>query len=269
MPSSKVSSAADECIYDLIPKLTAVAIKAPMYRSTFNPNIPPTASTFGAAAVAPTLSSNNSGDMTASTSHIKLAATLGPRNALATNTNKSSERNAAAKKSSKRERVVVKIKPALDSNVKNTTVRTTHKPRNFISENALAVIRAAAKQRDGGNVDYLHKPEYGQVPRYLETVRDSINREGEIVANMIAESKEQFHPAPQTVRLEESERVDLLSELKLRWAEINAAYQTITHMTTLDTTGKVRRKEEYEHKLATIEKAIETLSQANVTILEN
>lgn len=61
--------------------------------------------------------------------------------------------------------------------------------------------------------------------------------------------------------LTQAERENLLAALKEKWDDTNRRYQLITHMTKLDTIGKVRRKERYEEELAQLEKDISMLSQ--------
>ena len=54
----------------------------------------------------------------------------------------------------------------------------------------------------------------------------------------------------------------MIAELKSRWDRVNADYQRMTHMTVLDTMGKVRRKEHFEAELKQLEKDMELLGRS-------
>merc|ERR1712113_191644 len=72
--------------------------------------------------------------------------------------------------------------------------------------------------------------------------------------------------APQVEKLDEAERLSLIDGLKANWERVNTDYQAATHLTTLDTTGKIKRKEKYEAELAQIEKDIEKLNRQNIRV---
>ena len=48
--------------------------------------------------------------------------------------------------------------------------------------------------------------------------------------------------------------------------QVNTAYQAGTHITKLDTRGKMKRKERHEAELSQIEKDIEKLSKKHIII---
>ena len=52
------------------------------------------------------------------------------------------------------------------------------------------------------------------------------------------------------------ERHALISALKAKWDSVNKEYQKITHLVSLDTQGKVIRKENFETEMAQLEKDI-------------
>ena len=49
-------------------------------------------------------------------------------------------------------------------------------------------------------------------------------------------------PAEVYEEMSEGERLDLIDALKAKWNSVNAAYQKITHLVLLDTTGQVKEK---------------------------
>ena len=67
------------------------------------------------------------------------------------------------------------------------------------------------------------------------------------------------------------ERLALVHSLKTKWEEVNKIYQStsVLSLDSLDTIGKVKRKEMYEAQLAQIEKDIEKLSKKQVYIADD
>lgn len=64
----------------------------------------------------------------------------------------------------------------------------------------------------------------------------------------------------------EEERQQVITGLKAKWESVNTEYQGTTHLTVLDTAGKIRRKEKYEAELSQIEKDIEKLNRRNIMV---
>merc|ERR1719158_1008502 len=100
--------------------------------------------------------------------------------------------------------------------------------------------------------DYLHKQDYGQVPQYLKRIKGDIQEEQEWNS--------------QVRLLTEEEKGALVAGLKAKWEKVNTDYQATTHITKLDTMGKVRRKEQYEALLTQIEKDIEKFHKRAVLV---
>ena len=63
-------------------------------------------------------------------------------------------------------------------------------------------------------------------------------------------------------------RLQLIDDLKKKWDEVNVQYQqgSVLSLASLDTIGKVKRKEMYEAQLAQMEKDIEKLSKKNIYV---
>lgn len=73
------------------------------------------------------------------------------------------------------------------------------------------------------------------------------------------------------MRLMSDEEKDVLvRQLKVKWDDVNKAYQSssVLSLASLDTIGKVKRKEMYEAQLAQIEKDIEKLSKKTVYVAD-
>lgn len=69
----------------------------------------------------------------------------------------------------------------------------------------------------------------------------------------------------------DEERSELVTALKKKWDAVNSMYQqsSVLSLASLDTIGKVKRKEMYEAQLAQIEKDIEKLSKKQVYIADD
>lgn len=136
--------------------------------------------------------------------------------------------------------------------------------KNFVVANAVEVILAAPKKLPEAPKDYLQKEDFGKVPRYLTHIKQDIDAE----YNYIKELQQQREQAEaDRIRpMSEDERQGLLEGLKAKWEQVNTAYQAGTHMTKLDTMGKMKRKEKNEAELSQIEKDIERLSKKNIVV---
>merc|ERR1711937_396466 len=133
--------------------------------------------------------------------------------------------------------------------------------KNFIVANAVEVILAAPRKSSQTSKDYLHKEEYGKVPKYLDSIRKDIAAEYEYISFM--QQREEESP----VRLmADDEKNALIEGLKAKWESVNHNYQAITHMTKLDTVGKIKRKEGYEAQLTEIEKDIGRLTKKSIYV---
>lgn len=111
--------------------------------------------------------------------------------------------------------------------------------KNFIVANAVEVILAAPKKLPQGSRDYLKKEDYGKVPKYLSHIKKDIDAEYSYI-RALQEAREQ-EEAARMRPLEEEERKDLIEGLKTKWEQVNTAYQAGTHITKLDTMGKMKR----------------------------
>merc|ERR1712061_327712 len=136
--------------------------------------------------------------------------------------------------------------------------------KNFIVANAVETILACPKKTTTTTKDYLRKEDYGKVPKYLNQIKSDIDAEYQYIQELQAQYDQSN--GPQTSQLSEEERAGLIDGLKAKWEAVNTEYQGGTHITKLDTFGKVKRKEKQEAQLAQIEKDIEKLSKKNITV---
>jgi hypothetical protein len=114
-------------------------------------------------------------------------------------------------------------------------------------------------RRQAPKVNYLKKKDYGQVPEYLQHVKQDIEEEKEVINEYFSNTRS-YEQQQEGELLADAERQDVLRKLKAKWAHANERYQKLTHNTILDTIGKVRRKEQCEKELEQLQKDIEKLS---------
>jgi len=165
-----------------------------------------------------------------------------------------------------------RVRPPLPSKAELQEVRklveTQQKGRetkNFITSNAVENILAVPKREVSGT-DWLKKPHFGEVPPYLTKIKHEIADEYEYIKSM---QQQQADEGPPGMRLmPDEEKEELVSSLKAKWDQVNKLYQasSVLSLASLDTIGKVKRKEMYEAQLAQIEKDIEKLSKKSVYV---
>jgi len=272
-------SDADESIYNLIPAPTVSASRSPLYRSKYPADTPPTASTFGTTRAAVAAPTNVAGAYTQTATahrHKQQGADWGPKNKHMPDPTQFQTANSQPEMPQpSRFTYTTRTKPPLsthharDSPVvqARTEAMARTQRKNFISENALAVIMADARRPVRAEADYLKKEDYGKTPAYLANVKAEIAAEQDYIRSVLqARAEAERAHEPTTQLLPEEERLRLLAALKQKWEAVNKQYQTTTHMVTLDTQGKVRRKEQYEIELQQIEKSIEKLNKPYVFV---
>jgi len=136
--------------------------------------------------------------------------------------------------------------------------------KNFIVANAVEAILAAPKKvKEEPNLS-KDRPGYGKVPAYLQKIKTDIVEEYEYIERMQAE--EEANRANKIQEMTKEGQEELIEGLKARWEKVNHAYQSQTHLTKLDTLGKIRRKETNEKELSQLEKDIEKISKAHLFV---
>jgi hypothetical protein len=143
--------------------------------------------------------------------------------------------------------------------------------KNFVTANAVEAILAVPGNRARVTKDppqYLKKDDFGQVPKYLNQVRDEIDRENEMIEEFVRQNRHMLDEdeGARVEPMDERERQQLVCALKAKWDHVNAKYQKLCHNVVFDTLGKVRRKETFEKELTQLEKDIELLSKGQVAV---
>mmetsp|Transcript_46275 Transcript_46275/g.110106 ORF Transcript_46275/g.110106 Transcript_46275/m.110106 type:complete len:276 (-) Transcript_46275:100-927(-) len=266
-----------ESIYNIIPPKEILMEKPPMYQSKFPPTIHPTGSTFGQAGTTHPLVTNLAGDAPNKVVPDKAARSMGRvPGSLKNMPDDFTKKSAKAEKVKtlqevKREnpellqpsKLKTKLKPGIPPK-DDTPVMNLVTSKNFVVANAVETILAAPKKVSQGAKDYLNKEDYGKVPKYLQHIKKDIDAEYEYI-RALQEQQEEMSRS-QMRPLDDDERVKLIEGLKARWEQVNVQYQSTTHLTKLDTIGKIKRKEKYEAELMQIEKDIEKLSKKTIAV---
>mmetsp|Transcript_31422 Transcript_31422/g.71519 ORF Transcript_31422/g.71519 Transcript_31422/m.71519 type:complete len:275 (-) Transcript_31422:276-1100(-) len=266
-----------ESIYNIIPPKPIEQEKPPMYRSKHSGTTPPTASTFHTKSTTHPAVSNISGTMNEKPVPDKDCRSFGKT------PGSYREDPADYMTKSKKNAQVAALSQARKDNptvTKPSKLKDTHKPRvpradeapvmnlvtskNFIVANAVETILAVPKKVSEGAKDYLHKDDYGKVPKYLTHIKKDIDREYDYIRQLQEQQDEAMRPMVR--QMPEDERMGLIEGLKAKWEQVNTEYQATTHLTKLDTMGKIKRKEKYEAELSQIEKDIEKLNRSNIHV---
>jgi len=265
-----------ETIYNLIPRPASERSKPSMYRSKYPHDTPPTSSTFGPTVSAQMQSTNLAGSYNNECRvhrHKAAGATFGPKQdhysdptSWLPSDSKPDLPPPRRFEYSDRRKEKVDTMRAPQTFVQQKQV-SSNRSKNFLTENALSVIMADARKPKDDKVNYLKKADFGQVPSYLGSIKQEIEGEKAYVrAVMEQEAAEMDRAAPKMRLLSPEEQNEILNSLKNKWEQVNRTYQGMTHLVTLDTVGKIRKKEEYERQLEQLEKSIERLSKPQVFV---
>lgn len=146
--------------------------------------------------------------------------------------------------------------------------------KNFVTANAVETILAVPGNRARAQQEqpqYLKKDDYGQTPKYLNQVKDEIERENAMIEEFVRQNKnlidsDGYGGAGRAEPMSERERVELVNALKAKWDHVNSKYQKLCHNVVFDTLGKVRRKETFEKELTQLEKDIQLLEKGRVVV---
>jgi predicted transcriptional regulator len=158
-------------------------------------------------------------------------------------------------------KIRTKTKPELP---KDAPVCNLVSNKNFIVANAVETILAQPKKVGAEGQDYLKKEDYGKVPAYLQRIKQDIAAEYEYIKKLQQEQEEQQKQQVRLMSVEERE--ELVNGLKAKWESVNQEYQMHTHLTKLDTIGKIKRKERCETMLDQLEKDLQKLKKQHIYV---
>lgn len=266
----------NESIYRWVQPEVVPPPKPPRYISKHDSRLPPTGSTFGIAGTT-VVQGSNLGDMRGAPNPVpkKNAATLGrtfhkpdPRTYLKKKT------GTAGTKQVDRSRVTrtaddiaaaSKKKPRVPPSGERPIMglQTT---KNFIVANAVENILAVPKRVNNNGLRYTEKKDYGKVPAYLESVKQEVEEEKQMMEEYFQQFQEDEEDHSEV--MSENEKQELIQRLKAKWDSVNAEYQKITMHVKLDTMTKVRRKEGFEQQLQELENAINRLQRSGPIVIK-
>jgi len=268
-----------ESIYAIIPEKKAPVVKPPRHVSKHSGMVPPTASTFHTKGTTVPALSNLEGLAQEKIVGDYSFRTIGGAPGSARNDPDSFMRSGAKTARVPLLAEVKRTHPELlkptvcSARLKPTVPRSTERPlfnmmtsKNFVVANAVDTILAAPKRTQDVAKDYLHKEDYGKTPKYLEHIKRDIEHEYAYIDQLQKQSQEYQIANHKPQPLPEEDRLQLIGGLKAKWEQVNTAYQATTHLTKLDTIGKLKRKEKYETQLAQIEKDIAKLNRRNLLV---
>lgn len=136
--------------------------------------------------------------------------------------------------------------------------------KNFIKENkenAVALVPPEEKE----TTDFLKKKDFGQVPVYLDKVKQQVEYEMEYIRKV----EEEKNKKPERyMKLSAEEKEALRKNLIIKFEQINHEYQKITYIPPRieDTVGLKRKRNYCESQLAQIEKYLAMLNKDEILI---
>uniref|UniRef100_A0A7S1UIH2 Enkurin domain-containing protein n=1 Tax=Phaeomonas parva TaxID=124430 RepID=A0A7S1UIH2_9STRA len=264
----------NETIYNLVQTNTVEAVKPPMYRSKHDPMAPLVGSTIGTFG---TTRINGAGirvEKKDSSLFSPIQSTKpDPKTFLrkAAGTERTQKRLAAGSNTLGRSTRKYEFSQPIPDPVvppKPSVPRREDRPiyglttsKNFIVSNAIEAILQVPGESKPGEPDYLAKPDYGQVPGYLEDVKKEIDAENEMIDAYVRDHLGVQEEAQEMVEeMDELERQMLIEKLKAKWEKVNSRYQRITHVVKMER-YQMRRKELMEQELSALEKQIALLGR--------
>lgn len=140
-----------------------------------------------------------------------------------------------------------------------------HSGKNYITANAVQAILAEPKKVGHEEPKPTERGTYGKVPGYLRRIKTEMEREREMAAE--AHSRADEGGTGNLRKLSDEERDELVYRLKMKWEQVNEAYQKLPF--TIDTPQRKARKEQMEHELRQLEHDIEALDRKTVVVAED
>ncbi|XP_024538807.1 enkurin-like [Selaginella moellendorffii] len=112
--------------------------------------------------------------------------------------------------------------------------------KNYVHDNAVEMIHSTPKKLPKPVKFYVDKSDYGKVPEYLVKFNNaSVELREKMQAAIRLEQLGGLHPNSR--KLDEAEKRELIILLKEKWQQVNEEYQKLPF--SLDTPAKKKRKE--------------------------
>jgi hypothetical protein len=257
---------AEESIYSLVPHIPEAPPKGRMHRSKFDPNAPPSYSTFpkkeqsagnrdGSGAM---LYAGRSGAM----GH-DVGPDVDPKRFLKSH---SAARDTLPRPQEFHRPLVAPPRTGVPTR-DDKPVMGLMTDKDFVHANAVDAMHTTARHRNQARQDDpLARKDFGQAPGYLTRMKDQIDGE----KTMLAESRQQQAEYNASVKAQfvrhvpDSEKEELIAALRQRWEEKHRQYHALPF--AQDTAMQIARKEAIERELKEIEVALEKLSKKVVVV---
>ena len=237
----------EECIYNLIPKPPPVIVKDPLHKSKFQ---------------------DQSEFMTAKK---RRHGTMGePADIIRKDPKNFLKKGTYVRDLPPRTRTIPKgneglTKPPVPSAKDCHQLKPTAK-KNFILENWKEAPKTRKLKQEKKETFYTEKPDYGQVPAYLERTK----AQAEAEAKYWDEVRDSMMPEDTETRcclIPEEQRLQILEGLHENLADLKKRYASLSF--GQDNLSFRKKKEEMEVEMARLEADIKTFSRQNVYITEN
>jgi len=231
--------------------------KEAIYRSTHDPKTPVTGSTFGLQGTTQILGAGSVKKKEASLFGKPPRSNMpNPKNFLVKGSSGVTSSTSTKETSSSAFEYADRRKEAVPKRDERPVMGLRTSTKNFITANAIEAILAVPKVSRPEQPNYLEKVGYGEPPAYLKDVKEEIKRENDMIEAYVKEQMG-YGADPDSDDLAEElgpeERAHLIDALKAKWDVVNANYQKMTHNVNLDTVGKIKRKEDMERVLKSLE----------------
>ncbi|KAL6266323.1 hypothetical protein P5V15_003180 [Pogonomyrmex californicus] len=153
---------------------------------------------------------------------------------------------------------------------------TVVREKNFVKQNILCVKRSYPAKPKRRFVDtrygdmhdlkssglypvYIHKKNYGKIPRFIAINAKSRRMETEMTVQRDVLNGDKISKLPACRYIDKKERKMLLDGMKQKWEEAMKLFQGLPFLT--DTPPKAQRKAEMERELQQLEKDITIIEQ--------
>ena len=156
-----------------------------------------------------------------------------------------------------------KQKPAIPA-FHDAPIQGMRSGKNFLKENKENLANRKKTEKKAQE-DFLAKKDYGQVPEYLDKVKQTVQEELEYIKKVNEEKNKKFE---RYRKLTAEEKENMRKNLLAKFEQINHEYQKITHIKPRigDSRGLKNKRLYCEEQLTMIEKNLNMLNKDEVVI---
>lgn len=263
-----------ESIYNLIPKEYVPPPKDQKYISKYPPTLPPTGSTLCHKTTSKPGVFNLAGEFaihTGAHNHVGDTSTFGlPKGKVKPSSAEFIRKGTGTMGSNRLPDIGSISQFRYEGQRREPVPKKDEKPimglksnKNFIVANAVENILAPAKVLKE-ETNWRNKSDFGKVPNYLQEIKSNIQNEYKLIQDLHQNEQEERDRQRHLLAPEEIQK--LRDGLKRKWEAVNKEYQSITHISKMDTVGLKRKKEDCEKELAQLEKDMQKLNKPYIFV---